>query len=97
MSARTDAMLARRAAAQEQHTGNATCPPELRTPCVVWDWLSADEATDVERNGMSSAFVIRAWRRWQEARRAYAERVGLSETAACGPTGRPTLQRPDLR
>lgn len=91
MSARTDAMLARRAAAQEQHTGNAACPPELRAPCVVWEWLHEDEATDIERDGMNSPIVARAWRRWQEARREYAARVGLGESAACGPTGRPTL------
>ncbi len=91
MSARTDAMLARRAAAQAPRAGNATCPPELRTPCVVWHWLTVDEAADVERHGMNSPLVIRAWRRWQDERRTYAERVGLSEAAACGPMGRPTL------
>lgn len=88
-------MLARQAAAQESRTADATCPHELRTPCVVWDWLSATEAVDVERQGMSSPLVIRAWRRWQEARRAYAARVGLSEPAACGPAGRPTLGERD--
>jgi hypothetical protein len=90
-------MLARRAAASTPDVGGLSCPRELRTPCVVWDWLHEDETSDVERNGMNSPLVIRAWRRWQDARREYAERVGLSETAACGPAGRPTLQRSDLR
>ncbi|WP_217164248.1 hypothetical protein [Streptomyces sp. AC512_CC834] len=97
MSERKRAMLARRTAAQTHSTEGLSCPRELRTPCVVWDWLSVDEATDVERKGMNSPFVIRAWRRWQDERRSYAERVGLGEAAACGPTGRPTLQRSDLR
>lgn len=91
MSARTQALLARQAAAQTPAARSAGCPPELRTPCIVWDWLSADESADVERDGYNSTLVIRAWRRWQEARRTYAARVGLSETAACGPAGRPTL------
>ncbi|MET8960955.1 hypothetical protein ABZX69_15945 [Streptomyces sp. NPDC004074] len=69
-----------------------SCPPELRT-CVVWDWLEPDEAADVERHGMNSMLVIRAWRRWQDARRDYASRVGMSELAVCGPMGRPTLDR----
>lgn len=91
MSARTDAMLARRAAAQAPATGDAACPQELRAPCVVWDWLSAAEAVDVERDGMNSPLVARAWRRWLDARRAHAARAGASEFAACGPGGRPTL------
>ncbi|CAK7279912.1 conserved hypothetical protein [Streptomyces misionensis JCM 4497] len=91
VSARTRAMLARRAAAQTPDMGSAACPRELRTPCVVWHWLSEDESADVERNGMNSPLVIRAWRRWQEARRSHASEVGLSEAEACGPSGRPTL------
>jgi hypothetical protein len=91
------AMLARRAAAHTPDRDGLSCPRELLAPCVVWDWLSADEATDVERNGMNSTLVPRAWRRWMDARRTYAERVELSEAAACGPTGRPTLQRSDLQ
>lgn len=66
------------------------CPPELRR-CVAWDWLEADEAADVEQLGMNSLAVIRAWRRWQVARQAYADEVGQPVTKACGPTGRPTL------
>lgn len=88
------AMLARREALRTVARHGTTCAPELRAPCVVWDWLSAAEAADVERHGMSSPLVVRAWRRWQEARRTYAERAGASEAAACGPTGRPTLNRP---
>ncbi|MGX1472399.1 UNVERIFIED_CONTAM: hypothetical protein RKD50_001207 [Streptomyces canus] len=57
----------------------------------MWDWLSADEATDVEHHGMNSPLVARAWRRWLDARREYAARVGVSEFVACGPGGRPTL------
>jgi hypothetical protein len=90
-------MLARRAAAGTPGEGGRSCPPELRTPCLVWDWLHEDEATDVEHSGMNSPFVIRAWRRWVDARRAYAQRAGLNEFVACGPGGRPTLQRSDLR
>lgn len=85
------AMLARRTAAQEQRAGNATCPRELRTPCVVWDWLSTTEAVDVERQSMNSPLVMRAWRRWLDARRAYAAQAGATEFVTCGPTGRPTL------
>ncbi|NEB32748.1 hypothetical protein G3I62_27260 [Streptomyces sp. SID14446] len=91
MSARTDAMLARKAAAQAPGRSDATCPRELRTPCVVWDWLSATEAVDVERNGMNSPLVARTWRRWLDARSEYAARVGVTEAVACGPVGRPTL------
>ncbi|MFF2716084.1 hypothetical protein [Streptomyces sp. NPDC058011] len=57
----------------------------------MWDWLEADEVADVERHGMNSLAVIRAWRRWQAARRSYAADVGKPEAQACGPMGRPAL------
>lgn len=91
MSARRDAMLARRDAALAPVMGSAACPAELRTPCVVWSWLTDEEALVVSRDGFNSPLVPRAWRRWLDARREYAARAGLSEAAACGPAGRPTL------
>ncbi|MFF4672117.1 hypothetical protein ACFY1C_20005 [Streptomyces sp. NPDC001279] len=70
-----------------------SCPPELRR-CIVWQWLDPAESADVEVHGWSSAFVPRAWRRWLDARQAYADEVGQSVMQACGPTSRPTLERP---
>ncbi|MFJ2417267.1 hypothetical protein [Streptomyces brevispora] len=65
-------------------------PAALRT-CVVWQWLRPDECADVEAHGISSPMAISAWRRWLNARQAYAEEVDQPVTQACGPTGRPTL------
>lgn len=93
MSARRAAVLALMAqggAAVGSRAPQHACPPELRR-CVVWDWLEDDEATDVERLGLGSLASIRAWRRWQAARRSYATDVGKPEAQACGPMGRPTL------
>lgn len=93
MSARRAAVLALMAqggAAGGRQAPQHACPPELRR-CVVWDWLEDDEVDDMERLGMNSLAVIRAWRRWQAARRSYVADVGKPEAQACGPMGRPTL------
>ncbi|WP_158072030.1 hypothetical protein [Streptomyces sp. CB01580] len=44
--------------------------------------------------GMGSLRVFTAWRRWLDARQAYADEEGQSVMQACGPTSRPTLERP---
>lgn len=84
------ALLAQRAA--QDGTGRPTCPPELRAPCCVWQWLAdGDERRSVAEHGMSAPAVLSAWRRWNTARREHARARGVPEMQACGPTGRPTL------
>ncbi|MFF9647890.1 hypothetical protein [Streptomyces sp. NPDC014622] len=68
-----------------------SCPQELRR-CIVWQWLEPDEVDDVRAAGMGSPRVPTAWRRWLDARQAYADEVGQSVAQACGPTSRPTLE-----
>lgn len=95
---RRNAAIRGRAEATASQPPAYSCPQELRHPCVVWEWLTVDEVDDVRRRGHNADGYIRAWRRWQDARRDYAQRVGLSVTEACGPMGRPTLrERSDLR
>ncbi|MEV7370362.1 hypothetical protein AB0O51_05690 [Streptomyces sp. NPDC090301] len=91
MSARRAAQLAMLAQRGMQEDDSHGCPAELRAPCVVWDWLRAEERPAVERLGMNATEAISAWRRWLNARRAYAADVGATEFEACGPGGRPTL------
>lgn len=92
MSARREAQLALLAQqASQAGTGQPTCPPDLRTPCRVWDWLTDVERPSVEASGHNAPAVVSAWRRWRTARRAYAARVGKPEMDACGPVSGPSL------
>ncbi|EFK99536.1 predicted protein [Streptomyces sp. SPB78] len=68
------------------------CPPELTAPAVVEDWLSSEELRDLNTNDA----MIRARRRWVDARDAYAEERPLEGvhlrarvTQLCGPSSRP--------
>lgn len=93
MSARREAQLARRAQRGGlRGTARPSCPPELRR-CLVYEWLSASACDEVEESGWNSPLVVTAWRRWLNARQAYADEVGQPVMKACGPTARPSLER----
>lgn len=82
-------MLARNTA--QVSAGRPTCPPELRAPCRVWDWITDDERRSVQASGHNAPAVASAWRRWLTARRQYAAEVGKPEAEACGASGGPSL------
>jgi hypothetical protein len=91
VSARRAAALARRAAERQGidvTTGEIKCPPELRHPCYVEDWLTPADALLKEED----AWIV-AWGRWKRARAAYAEERGRPVHELCGHGGRPRWRR----
>lgn len=68
------------------------CPPRLLAPAVVGEWLTALELDTLS----DTDALIRAGRRWNDARDAYAlstdadtRHLRARVTQLCGPTSRP--------